>query len=122
MEYTDSASVAGAHYNSLSFYAGAGWKFWQDARYRSFLAIGASAGYAYQKTDAKDADVFSDNYGFAAKGWIRGNISLNNRLGLLVEGGYNLLPKVYHKADQKHQDFGHGGAYLQVGGYYRFYR
>jgi hypothetical protein len=121
MEYTNTAEASG-HYNSFSAYLGAGWKFWQDNRYRSYLSVGGSAGYAYQRTDKEAADVFSDNYGFAAKGWVRGNISLNNRLGLLIEGGYNLLPKVYHQEDQDHQDFGHGGAYLQIGLNYRFYR
>lgn len=122
MQYTDSASVAGHHYSSLSFYVGAGWKVWQDARYRNYVALGGSLGYAYQRTDDKNADVFSDNYGLAGKAWVRGILPLGLHLGLLMEAGYNLLPKVYHKADQNHQDLNHGGGYVQIGLNYRFNR
>lgn len=120
MKYTSTAEAAGNHYSSLAGYVGAGWKVWNSELGYSYIAIGGSAGYAYQRTDDPNADTFSDNYGFAAKGWVRGNFSLNRTVSLVGEAGYNLLPKVYHLEVQDHQDLGHGGIYAQVGLNVRF--
>jgi hypothetical protein len=119
MKYTNTAEAKG-HYASLAGYAGAGVKLWSSQLGYSYVAIGGSAGYAYQRTDDPDADTFSDNYGFAAKGWLRANFSLNRTLSLVGEAGYDLLPKVYHQEVQEHQDLGHGGIYAQVGLNVRF--
>lgn len=120
MKYTETAEAAGEHYTSLAGYVGAGVKLWSSPLGDTYVALGGSGGYCYQRTDDPDADTFSDNYGFAAKGWVRGNFSLNRTLSLVGEVGYNLLPKVYHKEVQEHQDLGHGGIYGQIGLNIRF--
>ncbi|MBO5037876.1 MAG: hypothetical protein J6C85_00250 [Alphaproteobacteria bacterium] len=115
--YTDIAEVTG-QYNTFAAYLTAGWKFWQDALYRSYLAVGASGGFAYQKTDTEDAEFFSSNYGAAGKVFLRGLWGLNRNFGLVFEGGYNLLPWVEHYGGE--QEWNHGGAYLQAGVNYKF--
>ena len=116
-KHTDVAEATGS-YNTFAGYLTAGWKLWQNSLYRSYVAVGASGGYAYQKTDAEDAEVCSYNYGLAGKAFVRGLWGLNRNFGLVFEGGYNLLPWVEHYGgDQK---WNHGGAYLEAGVNYRF--
>ncbi|MBP3687383.1 MAG: hypothetical protein J6J35_03345 [Alphaproteobacteria bacterium] len=115
--YTDVAEVTG-RYNTFAAYLTAGWKFWQSPLYRSYLAVGASGGFAYQKTDMEDAEFYSSNYGAAGKVFLRGLWGLNRNFGLVFEGGYNLLPWVEHYGGE--QEWNHGGAYLQAGINYKF--
>ena len=115
--YTDVAEVTG-RYNTFAAYLTAGWKFWQSPLYRSYLAVGASGGFAYQKTDMEDAEFYSSNYGAAGKVFLRGLWGLNRNFGLIFEGGYNLLPWVEHYGGE--QEWNHGGAYLQAGVNYKF--
>lgn len=110
--YTPVAEVEG-RYNTFAAYLTAGWKFWQSPLYRSYLAVGASGGFAYQKTDVKDAEFYSSNYGAAGKVFLRAVWGLNRNFGFVFEGGYQLLPWVEHFGGE--QDWGHGGAYFQAG-------
>jgi len=120
MEYTETASSAGHHYAVLAPYVGAGVKLWSSKLGDSYVASGGSMGYCYQRTDVPSADVFSDNYGFAYKGWLRCVFALNRMMAIFGEAGYNGLPKVRHLEVQDHQDFKHGGPYIQVGLNFRF--
>ncbi len=110
-KYTEVAQKTGS-YSSFSAQFNAGWKFWQDRRYRHFIAILGTAGCGYQKTDGDNTEACSKNYGFIGGGMLRGSYALTKYLRLVAEGGYKIIPKVNHNEDQ---DLSNGGFFFNVG-------
>lgn len=47
-----------SYYNTFVAAGNLGWKFWQDRDYRSYIAVLGTAGYAMQKSDKDDAELF----------------------------------------------------------------
>lgn len=90
-----------------------GWKFWQDRDYHSYIAVLGTAGYAMQKSDKDDAELFSKNYGFTFGAFLRGAWGFGKRFQLIGEAGYRVLPKVEH--DGGTQEFDNGGPFVNLG-------
>ncbi len=111
-KYTSEASVEG-YYNIFIANGNVGWKFWQDRRYRSYIAVLGTAGYAMQKTDSEDAEFYSKNYGFTFGGMVRGAWGFTDRLRLIGEVGYKVLPKVLHTGGT--QEFDNHGPFANLG-------
>ena len=85
-----------SYYNTFVAAGNLGWKFWQDRDYRSYIAVLGTAGYAMQKSDKDDAELFSKNYGFTFGAFLRGAWGFGKRFQLIGEAGYRVLPKVEH--------------------------
>lgn len=47
-----------SYYNTFVAAGNLGWKFWQDRDYHSYIAVLGTAGYAMQKSDKDDAELF----------------------------------------------------------------
>ena len=102
-----------SYYNTFVAAGNLGWKFWQDRDYRSYIAVLGTAGYAMQKSDKDDAELFSKNYGFTFGAFLRGAWGFGKRFQLIGEAGYRVLPKVEH--DGGTQEFDNGGAFVNLG-------
>ena len=100
-------------YNTFVAAGNLGWKFWQDRDYRSYIAILGTAGYAMQKSDKDDAELYSKNYGFTFGAFLRGAWGFGKRFQLIGEAGYRVLPKVLH--DGGTQEFDNGGPFVNLG-------
>lgn len=101
------------YYNTFVAAGNLGWKFWQDRDYRSYIAVLGTAGYAMQKSDKDDAELFSKNYGFTFGAFLRGAWGFGKRFQLIGEAGYRVLPKVEH--DGGTQEFDNGGPFVNLG-------
>lgn len=112
MAYT-SASMVSGKYDTFIAAGNLGWKFWQNRDYRSYLAILGTAGYAKQKSDSRDAEFFSENYGLMLGAFARGAWGFSKRFQLIGEAGYRILPQVFH--DKGTQLFSNGGPFVNVG-------
>ena len=112
MAYT-SASMVSGKYDTFIAAGNLGWKFWQNRDYRSYLAILGTAGYAKQKSDSRDAEFFSENYGLMLGAFARGAWGFTKRFQLIGEAGYRILPQVFH--DKGTQLFSNGGPFVNVG-------
>lgn len=102
-----------SNYNTFVAAGNLGWKFWQDRDYRSYIAVLGTAGYAMQKSDKDDAELFSKNYGFTFGAFLRGAWGFGKRFQLIGEAGYRVLPKVLH--DGGTQEFDNGGPFVNLG-------
>lgn len=102
-----------SYYNTFVAAGNLGWKFWQDRDYRSYIAVLGTAGYAMQKSDKDDAELFSKNYGFTFGAFLRGAWGFGKRFQLIGEAGYRVLPKVEH--DGGTQEFENGGPFVNLG-------
>ncbi len=102
-----------SNYNTFIAAGNLGWKFWQDRDYRSYIAVLGTAGYAMQKSDKDDAELFSKNYGFTFGAFLRGAWGFGKRFQLIGEAGYRVLPKVEH--DGGTQEFDNGGPFVNLG-------
>ena len=102
-----------SYYNTFVAAGNLGWKFWQDRDYRSYIAVLGTAGYAMQKSDKDDAELFSKNYGFTFGAFLRGAWGFGKRFQLIGEAGYRVLPKVEH--DGGMQEFDNGGPFVNLG-------
>lgn len=102
-----------SYYNTFVAAGNLGWKFWQDRDYRSYIAVLGTAGYAMQKSDKDDAELFSKNYGFTFGAFLRGVWGFGKRFQLIGEAGYRVLPKVEH--DGGTQEFDNGGPFVNLG-------
>ena len=102
-----------SYYNTFVAAGNLGWKFWQDRDYRSYIAVLGTAGYAMQKSDKDDAELFSKNYGFTFGAFLRGAWGFGKRFQLIGEAGYRVLPKVEH--DGGTQEFDNGGPFVNLG-------
>lgn len=102
-----------SYYNTFVAAGNLGWKFWQDRDYRSYIAVLGTAGYAMQKSDKDDAELFSKNYGFTFGAFLRGAWGFGKRFQLIAEAGYRVLPKVEH--DGGTQEFDNGGPFVNLG-------
>jgi len=102
-----------SYYNTFVAAGNLGWKFWQDRDYRSYIAVLGTAGYAVQKSDKDDAELFSKNYGFTFGAFLRGAWGFGKRFQLIGEAGYRVLPKVEH--DGGTQEFDNGGPFVNLG-------
>ena len=107
-----------SYYNTFVAAGNLGWKFWQDRDYRSYIAVLGTAGYAMQKSDKDDAELFSKNYGFTFGAFLRGAWGFGKRFQLIGEAGYRVLPKVEH--DGGTQEFDNGGPFVNIGVYMSF--
>ncbi len=112
MAYT-SASMVSGKYDTFIAAGNLGWKFWQNRDYRSYLAILGTAGYAKQKSDSRDAEFFSENYGLMLGAFARGAWGFTKRFQLIGEAGYRILPQVFH--DKGTQLFSNGGPFVNLG-------
>lgn len=112
MAYTSAAMVSGK-YDTFIAAGNLGWKFWQNRDYRSYLAILGTAGYAKQKSDSRDAEFFSENYGLMLGAFARGAWGFSKRFQLVGEAGYRILPQVFH--DKGTQLFSNGGPFVNLG-------
>lgn len=112
MAYT-SASMVSGKYNTFIAAGNLGWKFWQNRDYRSYLAILGTAGYAKQKSDSRDAEFFSENYGLMLGAFVRGAWGFSKRFQLIGEAGYRILPQVIHTEGT--QLFSNGGPFVNLG-------
>lgn len=112
MAYT-SASMVSGKYDTFIAAGNLGWKFWQNRDYRSYLAILGTAGYAKQKSDSRDAEFFSENYGLMLGAFARGAWGFSKRFQLIGEAGYRILPQVFH--DKGTQLFSNGGPFVNLG-------
>lgn len=102
-----------SYYNTFVAAGNLGWKFWQDRDYRSYIAVLGTAGYAMQKSDKDNAELFSKNYGFTFGAFLRGAWGFGKRFQLIGEAGYRVLPKVEH--DGGTQEFDNGGPFVNLG-------
>ena len=102
-----------SYYNTCVAAGNLGWKCWQDRDYRSYIAVLGTAGYAMQKSDKDDAELFSKNYGFTFGAFLRGAWGFGKRFQLIGEAGYRVLPKVEH--DGGTQEFDNGGPFVNLG-------
>lgn len=102
-----------SYYNTFVAAGNLGWKFWQDRDYRSYIAVLGTAGYAMQKSDKDDAELFSKNYGFTFGAFLRGAWGFGKRFQLIGEAGYRVLPKVEHNGGT--QEFDNGGPFVNLG-------
>lgn len=102
-----------SYYNTFVAAGNLGWKFWQDRDYRSYIAVLGTTGYAMQKSDKDDAELFSKNYGFTFGAFLRGAWGFGKRFQLIGEAGYRVLPKVEH--DGGTQEFDNGGPFVNLG-------
>jgi len=102
-----------SYYNTFVAAGNLGWKFWQDRDYHSYIAVLGTAGYAMQKSDKDDAELFSKNYGFTFGAFLRGAWGFGKRFQLIGEAGYRVLPKVEH--DGGTQEFDNGGPFVNLG-------
>ena len=102
-----------SYYNTFVAAGNLGWKFWQDRDYRSYIDVLGTAGYAMQKSDKDDAELFSKNYGFTFGAFLRGAWGFGKRFQLIGEAGYRVLPKVEH--DGGTQEFDNGGPFVNLG-------
>ena len=112
MAYT-SASMVSGKYDTFIAAGNLGWKFWQNRDYRSYLAILGTAGYAKQKSDSRDAEFFSENYGLMLGAFVRGAWGFSKRFQLVGEAGYRILPQVIHTEGT--QLFSNGGPFVNLG-------
>ncbi len=112
MAYT-SASMVSGKYDTFIAAGNLGWKFLQNRDYRSYLAILGTAGYALQKSDSRDAEFFSENYGLMLGAFARGAWGFSKRFQLIGEAGYRILPQVFHTEGT--QLFSNGGPFVNVG-------
>lgn len=112
MAYT-SASMVSGKYDTFIAAGNLGWKFWQNRDYRSYLAILGTAGYAKQKSDSRDAEFFSENYGLMLGAFARGAWGFSKRFQLIGEAGYRILPQVIHTEGT--QLFSNGGPFVNLG-------
>ena len=112
MAYT-SASMVSGKYDTFIAAGNLGWKFWQNRDYRSYLAVLGTAGYAKQKSDSRDAEFFSENYGLMLGAFVRGAWGFSKRFQLVGEAGYRILPQVFH--DKGTQLFSNGGPFVNLG-------
>ena len=102
-----------SYYNTFVAAGNLGWKFWQDRDYRSYIAVLGTAGYAMQKSDKDDAELFSKNYGFTFGAFLRGAWGFGKRFQLIGEAGYRVQPTVEH--DGGTQEFDNGGPFVNLG-------
>ncbi len=112
MAYT-SASMVSGKYDTFIAAGNLGWKFLQNRDYRSYLAILGTAGYAKQKSDSRDAEFFSENYGLMLGAFARGAWGFSKRFQLIGEAGYRILPQVIHTEGT--QLFSNGGPFVNLG-------
>lgn len=112
MAYT-SASMVSGKYDTFIAAGNLGWKFLQNRDYRSYLAVLGTAGYAKQKSDSRDAEFFSENYGLMLGAFVRGAWGFSKRFQLVGEAGYRILPQVFH--DKGTQLFSNGGPFVNLG-------
>ena len=110
-EHTEVAEYSG-RYLSFAAQFNAGWKFWQDRRYRHYLAVLGTAGYGYQKTDGDEAVARSKNYGTIIGALARVSWGLPKNWRLVGEVGYKIVPKVRHNEEQ---DVHNAGVFANVG-------
>lgn len=112
MAYTSAAMISGK-YDTFIAAGNLGWKFWQNRDYRSYLAVLGTAGYAKQKSDSRDAEFFSENYGLMLGAFARGAWGFSKRFQLIGEAGYRILPQVIHTEGT--QLFSNGGPFVNLG-------
>ena len=112
MAYTSAAMISGK-YDTFIAAGNLGWKFWQNRDYRSYLAVLGTAGYAKQKSDSRDAEFFSENYGLMLGAFVRGAWGFSKRFQLIGEAGYRILPQVIHTEGT--QLFSNGGPFVNLG-------
>ena len=112
MAYTSASQISGK-YDTFIAAGNLGWKFWQNRDYRSYLAILGTAGYAKQKSDSRDAEFFSENYGLMLGAFARGAWGFSKRFQLIGEAGYRILPQVIHTEGT--QLFSNGGPFVNLG-------
>lgn len=112
MAYTSASQISGK-YDTFIAAGNLGWKFLQNRDYRSYLAILGTAGYAKQKSDSRDAEFFSENYGLMLGAFARGAWGFSKRFQLVGEAGYRILPQVFH--DKGTQLFSNGGPFVNLG-------
>ncbi len=112
MAYTSASQISGK-YDTFIAAGNLGWKFWQNRDYRSYLAILGTAGYAKQKSDSRDAEFFSENYGLMLGAFVRGAWGFAKRFQLIGEAGYRILPQVIHTEGT--QLFSNGGPFVNLG-------
>jgi hypothetical protein len=87
-------AVSDQKYSGPSVQAVAGYKVWQNDRYTDYLAVVATAGYAFQQTDAKGTPVSSRNYGLSGSLSLRYVKSLGSGLSLFGQAGCAAYPLV----------------------------
>ena len=112
MAYT-SASMVSGKYDTFIAAGNLGWKFLQNRDYRSYLAVLGTAGYAKQKSDSRNAEFFSENYGLMLGAFVRGAWGFSKRFQLIGEAGYRILPQVIHTEGT--QLFSNGGPFVNLG-------
>lgn len=112
MAYTSASQISGK-YDTFIAAGNLGWKFLQNRDYRSYLAILGTAGYAKQKSDSRDAEFFSENYGLMLGAFARGAWGFSKRFQLIGEAGYRILPQVIHTEGT--QLFSNGGPFVNLG-------
>ncbi len=110
-KYTESADARG-RYITFSGTFNAGWKFLQDPKYKSYLAVLGIAGYGYQRSDSNEALERSKNYGWIFGGMFRGSLHLGRNWSLIGEVGYKIVPEV-QKGEE--QNLSAGGAFVNLG-------
>ena len=112
MAYTSASQISGK-YDTFIAAGNLGWKFLQNRDYRSYLAVLGTAGYAKQKSDSRDAEFFSENYGLMLGAFVRGAWGFSKRFQLVGEAGYRILPQVIHTEGT--QLFSNGGPFVNLG-------
>lgn len=110
-KYTESADAKG-RYITFSGTFNAGWKFLQDPKYKSYVAVLGLAGYGYQRSDSNEALERSKNYGLVFGGMARGSLHLGANWSLVGEVGYKIIPEVQKGEDQ---NLSAGGFFANIG-------
>jgi hypothetical protein len=90
-----------------------GLKFWQDDRYRSYVAFYLGAGYGFSKTDGEEAEVGSSNSGFLYLGGLKGKWGVTQHLGLTCSFEFGNIVRCMHDSDQDLTNFA-GKAFIGV--------
>ena len=98
---TEGAEATG-HYTTFNATLGFAGKVWQDARYRSFIALYGDAGYGYCKTDGDNENIrfTSSFYGFVWEGGIKAKWGFSRHLGLNVDLGVGNVARNFHDSEQ----------------------
>jgi hypothetical protein len=103
---TEGAEAEG-RYNVFGATFNAGWKLWQDARYRSYVAIYGGAGYGYCKTDGDDDAIryTSSFYGLLYQGGVKAKWGFSEHFGLTFNAEFGNSARNFHDSEQDMNNF-----------------
>ena len=110
-DVTENGIVEGAEatgrYNTFGAIMNMGWKLWQDARYRSYVAIYGGGGYGYCKSDgdAEEIRYTSSFYGLLYQAGVKAKWGLTQHVGLTFDVSFGNAARNFHDSEQDMNNF-----------------